>query len=93
MQSNLISEPRYAVAYEPCPKGQSQKYGYRLDQECNWEDLGCGCIFRPWRDGNSKVVEVTRRDGSITCFRAARLPVALDNAIKADTKGGFFGKK
>ena len=67
-----------------CPKGMSQQFGFRQDQECNWDDLGCGCIFRPWKDGDSKVVELTRRDGSITCFRAARLPEALDNAIKQD---------
>ena len=67
-----------------CPKGMSQQFGFRQDQECNWDDLGCGCYFRPWKDGDSKVVEIVRRDASVTCFRAARLPPALDNAIKQD---------
>ena len=51
-----------------------------------WPKVGCGANFVPWAKGHSMVCEVELNPGRWEAFLSARLPQALDAALKEGGK-------
>jgi hypothetical protein len=56
-----------------------EKYGDNMD---TWPQPGCGCKYRPWPAGPTKIIELKMPDGSWQAIVAESLPQQLVDEIK-----------